>query len=126
MSEAVEEPGAFIVSALGHTADHLERIEYLFVDGVRLGIVAESMRIVHAVGERGDCAACHDGWMVEDEAENKVVECSVCYGTNRDLPGDVHAVIDAKDEIIVRLRDRVAELREAQECAGQASLEDSA
>lgn len=112
--------GVAIAAGLREIADHIDG--YSFSDGVRLGIVEACQQVIHAVGERPVCAACTDGWVVEDEATDKVKTCSVCYGTNRDLPGDVHAVIDAKDEIIVRLRDRVAELRE---CAGQRSLEDA-
>lgn len=112
--------GVAIAAGLREIADHIDG--YSFSDGVRLGIVEAAQQVIHAVGERPVCAACTDGWVVEDAEEDKVVECSVCFGTGRELPPDVRALVDVRDAEIVRLRDRVAELRE---CAGQRSLEDA-
>lgn len=117
MSEALGEP---IADCLVNLADHIR--DYHFDDGPRKAIVLGARNIIHAVGEHDDCPHCFDGWAVEDEATDKVKTCPVCHGTNRDLPGDVHAVIDARDEHINELRERVAELVEQRECEGQQHL----
>lgn len=109
--------GVAIAAGLREMADHIDG--YSFSDGVRLGIVEACQQVIHAVGERPVCAACTDGWVVEDAEEDKVVECSVCFGTGRELPGDVHAVIDREREQAEFWRGRYAALAESGECEGQ-------
>lgn len=106
--------GEPIAHGLWALADHLDG--HKFGDGARKAIVLAARGVIEAVGEHDDCPHCDDGGVLEDEAENKVVECSVCYGTNRALPGDVHAVIDREREVAEEWRRKFAELAE---CSGQ-------
>lgn len=117
MTEALGEP---IADCLVNLADHIR--DYHFDDGPRKAIVLGARNIIHAVGEHDDCPHCFDGFVPEDETADTVRECDVCYGTNRDLPGDVHAVVDREREMVEFWRGKYAELVEQRECEGQQHL----
>lgn len=118
MTEDLGEP---IAHGLWTLADHLDG--HQFTDAARKAISSAARDVIEAVGEHPGCPACHgDGWLVEDEAEDKAVRCGACEGTGMDLPSVVQRRFVEKDEEIEWLRDRVGELAE---CEGQASLEEA-